>query len=162
VFSVTATAAAPARAVTLANLAAADLEKYIEAINASNPDAPRIYRNLARAESNAATEQQDVAALQSSDARKTGPLSSSDRAALAKAQANLAIAQDRVTSLKQAYNQSTLGQSATQFIQPLQQASGASSDKRSKQELALFVGLVAGLGIGVALAVLRQARRRFR
>jgi capsular polysaccharide biosynthesis protein len=162
VFSVTATTATPARAVTVANLAAAQLEKYIQAINASNSDAPRIYRDLTHAEETLSVQQQNLAGLLATFSRSRGSLSSSDRMALAKARANVSIAQDKVTSLKEAYNQSTLGQAATQFIQPLQAAAGAASDKRKKQELLGFVGLAVGLGVGVALAMLRRGRRRLR
>jgi capsular polysaccharide biosynthesis protein len=159
VFTVTATTAKPARSIDLANLAAAQLQTYIQAVNASNPDAPRLYRKLSHAESNLSTKQEDLTSLQASLSH-VHILSLSDQTAVAKAHASVSIAQDQVNGLRSAYTQSVVGQSTTQFLQPLQAANSATSDRKKKLELFGFVGVVAGLGVGVGLALLLEARRR--
>ena len=162
VFHVTATARTAGQAITLANLVGAQLQKYIQSVNASNPDVPRLYRQLSHAEIALITQQQTLMNRQASLARVHGTPSPSDQAALAKAQASVSVAQDRVNSLKSAYSQSIVGQSATQFLQPLEAATSAVSDRKRKIELLGFVGFVAGIGVGVGLALLLQERRRRR
>ena len=164
VFTVTAAAATGHAAVALANAASTQLEKYIESVNASSPDGSRLLSDLTRAEVNAAVREQTVNRLKSGVAQKSAALgparvSATDRAVLATAQAAANVAQDEVLSLKVAYQQSVVGQAATQFLQPLQAAVNPASDKKAKAELFGFAGAAVGLALGLLIAVLRYRRR---
>jgi capsular polysaccharide biosynthesis protein len=167
IFTISATTTSPVRSVALANAAAAQLAAYIRKVNLSNPDATRLYLELVKAEDQAAITLVTKQGLQSS-ARAAAtaargpvsPLSATQRAQIALATAHASAAEDRVNSLRAAYQQSVVGASQTQFMQPLESAFAASSDRNSKLALFAFAGLAVGLGLGVALAVLRQARRR--
>jgi capsular polysaccharide biosynthesis protein len=161
IFTISATTTSAVRSVGLANAAAAQLAAYIRKVNLSNPDAARLYLELEKAEDQAAITLVTKQGLQSSArASARGPLTATQRAQIAVATAHASAAQDRVNSLRAAYQQSVVGASQTQFMQPLESAFAASSDRNSKLALYAFAGLAVGLGLGVALAVLRQARRR--
>ena len=166
VLGVTATTGSGPSAIALANAASAQLIKYLQVVNSSNPDAAKLLKGLSKAalSVNVAEANKDYieSTISSSLVGTTGApaqMSPAQRLQLATAEAKLSVAVDQADSIRAAYQQSILGSSTTQFLQQLSAASGAVGDRRSRLELLAFAGVVVGLGLGVALALLRAARR---
>ena len=84
-------------------------------------------------------------------------------AALIAARSNLAAARVRANALSAAYQSSLVSTGASPSTRLLAMVAGAvtaSSDRTSKTELLAFVGLLAGLIAGAALAGLYELRAR--
>lgn len=166
VFAVTATTPSSATAIALANAASAQLIRYVQRVNSSNPEAAKLLKALSKAQLrvNVLVANKDAlqSAISSSLAHKgatTAKMSLAQRKQLASAEADLSVAVDQANSIRAAYQQSFEGTAATQSLQPLAAASSAAGDRRSRLELLVFAGAAAGLGLGVALALLLAARR---
>jgi hypothetical protein len=159
VFRVIATAANGPAAVRLANVASSALIAYEGSANTYSPESRRLlhdYRaaslSLAHAEATVARAQRDYTALPDA-ARKAG---------LESAQAGRASASLRTQALASAYQLSAESTDTTELVSLLSGAVTAESNHKSKIELLGFVGLLAGLVVGCALAVLREQRGGFR
>ena len=92
-----------------------------------------------------------------------GSATSEQEAALIAARSNLAAARVRANALSAAYQSSLVSTGASPSTRLLAMVAGAvtaSSDRTSKTELLAFVGLLAGLIAGAALAGLYELRAR--
>ena len=163
VFTVTSTTSSPSSAVALVNDASAQLSTYLERVNRSDPDGRRLLTMLTRAESNLAFARARKVVLASTlgvgPASSNANLTAANANLLANAQAAINDAADQVGAARAAYQLNILGSASTQYLQVVQSAISASSDRRSKLVLLAFAGAAVGLGLGVSLAVLRFARR---
>lgn len=155
VFRVIASAPSAAVAVRLANVTSHALIAYEGAANTYSPEGQRLlhdYRaaslQLARAETRVARATRDYAAHPDT-ARRSG---------LESAQAGKATASLQVQALSSAYQLSAESTDTTELVSLLSGAVTAESNHKSKIELLGFIGLLAGLVIGCALAVLREQR----
>lgn len=166
VFTVTATTTSKGSAIALANSATASLTAYAKTVNSTNPDQARLFAALSTANTNLAAadarHQSLTTSIQASLAGKRGAASapsSAQRDELARAQAAINDDAAQANSLRQAYQLNIIGSATTQYLQQLQGATTAASDRKSKLALLGFAGAVVGLGLGVGLALLRYARR---
>lgn len=155
VFRVIASAPSPAAAVRLANVTSHALIAYEGAANTYSPESRRLLRDyraaslqLARAQTTVARATRDYAD-DPDTARRLG---------LENAQASRAAASLQVQALASAYQLSAESTDTTELVSLLSGAVTAESDRKSKIELLGFIGLLAGLVIGCALAVLREQR----
>ncbi len=147
---------APA-AISLANAAASALVAHESASNFAS-DAPALYRAYQAQASVVAHARARVARIQAQDAQVGIAAPNDSRLVQAQADSDTALA--RASALSTAYTQALVAQPATavNLVTPLAGAVSATSDRTHKIELLGFVGLVAGLMIGGAIAVLRVQR----
>jgi hypothetical protein len=144
-----------AEAVRIANAAATGLIGYTTKQNRSNPDTPRLLGLFRKASTDVQRVQARVVTRRrANDAGST----SATRRALQDAQVDLDVAQLRRETTRAAYDASTRSQASTVLLTPLQPATAATSDRSRYIQLFGFVGFVAGLTIGLALATLRANR----
>ena len=153
------TAANTALAVKLANAAMQHLNAYVKTFSGAGASTRGILIRFREAQLRM-SRLQAVAAR----ARKTYNANPTDanRNALDNASADIGQAQLRVNAISAAYQAVKQSQSSAPATQVLAIARGASSDRKTKAQAALFIGLVAGLAIGLALATLLANRRRRR
>jgi uncharacterized protein involved in exopolysaccharide biosynthesis len=159
VIKIQATGSSAANAEALANDAARQLTSNVAAQRPTDPDTPRLFRQLQAA--TLRQQQYAIIASKTADAN-TNNDTPDTRQALAMAKSQLETSNAQVSALQSAYQAAASGQSATATLQPLNQAISASSNRATNYQIYGFVGLVAGLIIGLALAVLasqRQLRR---
>jgi asparagine synthase (glutamine-hydrolysing) len=137
-------------AIATANTAAAALSNYVESLNGTRAGSPQVLTLFRRAEAT----YQDRLKSQSEIAETTdAEPSESNEIALKQAQVATQVALLRKQSLASVY-----GSSQQAYVAPLTvltSATAASSDRTAKLELLIFVGLVAGLALGAALATVR-------
>lgn len=139
-------------AVNLVNAVGDQLVTYLANVNLKNPDAERLLKAYKR---QALTVNRAVASRERAqnafDARGTAQ----NRDELDRRTA--ALQQDRLQlqALKGGYLQSQAGSNAASLVQLINPARHASSDRRSHLEALLFGALIAGLLIGISLAVYR-------
>jgi uncharacterized protein involved in exopolysaccharide biosynthesis len=134
-------------AVSLANTAADGLSAYAGALNGSDSNAKTLLKRYQQAT-------EDVARAQSAVGNATSD-SPSERAAKAK----LASAKLEQQTLGASYRSNQQGQGASNPLQVLEKATGATSDHNSKLQLYTVAGAIGGLVIGWALAILAGNRR---
>jgi uncharacterized protein involved in exopolysaccharide biosynthesis len=145
VIQVTAHGSSERDAVRLANGATHGLIRYVKQLNRSNPDSGRLLGEFKRA------------AVGLREAREARALAagSAGSADLDELDARIAAAALEVKTLNGLYRASRQGQAATDVIQVLSPAVLARSDSAAFLQRMLFVGLVAGLALGLAVALLR-------
>jgi capsular polysaccharide biosynthesis protein len=142
-------------AVRIANAAATGLIAYTTKQNRLNPDTGRLLRLFRQASTDVQRVEARVATRRrANDAAST----STTRRRLRDAQVTLDVAQLRRETARAAYDASTRGQASTVLLSPLQPATAASNDRSRYLQLFGFIGFVAGLTIGLALATLRANR----
>ena len=157
IFRIEATSPDEQEAIDLANLSARGLVRYAATLNQNNPDTARLYRQYGEAVvDRRLTERQVKSAAVEAESRP----SAAAEAELREARAALEAANLRVDALGKAYTASVQSQVATQLIQVVSPATDATSDRRSMLFILGFIGLVVGLLVGGALAVLRESRLR--
>jgi uncharacterized protein involved in exopolysaccharide biosynthesis len=146
---------APA-AIALANVTSAALISYEAHANTYSPESRRLlaqYRaaslDLARASNVAGSAAKKYASKPDASGRR----------ALERAQAGRAAASLRSQALASAYQLNAQSTTTRDLISLLAGATTAQSDKRSKMQLLGFIGLLGGLVIGCAIAVLYEERR---
>jgi uncharacterized protein involved in exopolysaccharide biosynthesis len=152
VITIEADSESEARAVRLANTTSTELINYVERLNRSNPDSPRILAELRRAiqRRNTLESQADEAG----DAFEESA-SAADRAAYDQLRGRVELADVRVDALRDAYSDSQQGQGTTSLLQVQTRAIDASDDRMSVLQLLVGIGLLGGLAIGLGLAVMR-------
>ncbi len=155
VVRVIATGATAPAAVAVARLAAPQLERYVTALNASNPDGPRLLRSYRSATLAAGSAQARVAHLARVYAQAQTP---AHLARLDDAQADRGTAQLTANAAGAAYELSEQGQASTQIVTVLSLATSAATDRRHMLELLAFAGLLAGLLLGTLLAWAAEQR----
>ncbi len=163
-FTVSAQANSAKVAVGLVNAAMNQLVIFEQAVNGSNANVGPLYGQLVKAEGQLTAAQvarqslQQITGASTQAAHRAAP-TAAQQAQLAKADQAVNISTDRVNTLRAAYTQSYLGTSETQFLQPIQSAFAATSDRESRLALYGFAGLAIGILVGVGLAALRGPRR---
>lgn len=167
IFTITATGASQADAMKLANAMSGSMVAYGRTHSGADAAAGRLlsrYRQALRDLDRAQNRVKLLRKRQSGTTQATAAGSNTpDSGQLSQARANVDTAQLRVQSIGQLYRNQAGSPASSAVVQPLVDAQGASSDRRSKTELYGAVGVLAGLCLGTALAVLiagRQFRRR--
>ena len=144
VIRVDATGASKESAIALANAAGRGLTTYVIKLN-QNAQANTVLRDYQRAQS-------DVDAAQ----RRVGSAQRSGNAAtVQQAQVNLQTAQLKASTLEQRYRFESGNAAPPNLVQMLSPATTATSDFSSRLQEVLLIGLVAGVVVGLALALLR-------
>jgi len=144
VIRVDATGASEESAIALANAAGKGLTTYVIKLN-QNAQANTILGDFQRA-------QRDVDAAQ----RRLGSAQRSGSAATAQqAQLTLQTAQLKASTLEQRYRFESGNEAPPNLVQMLSPATTATSDFSSRLQEVLLIGLVAGVVVGLALALLR-------
>jgi capsular polysaccharide biosynthesis protein len=139
-------------AVRLANTASTELINYVERLNRTNPDSPRLLDELRRAVERRNT--LESLADEAGDAFEESG-SDTDRAAFDELRGRVEIADVRVDALRDAYSDSQQGRGTTSLLQVQTRAIDASNDRMSVFQLLVGIGLLGGLVIGLGLAVMR-------
>jgi capsular polysaccharide biosynthesis protein len=142
-------------AVTLANAGADALAAYVNRQVRDNDAATMLatrYRQAAL-EYRQAHERSDRLRRRYSDHHTRANKRARDEALAATDTALL-----RREAVRASYQQAVQGGTASVGVEVFSRASGATSDRRSKMQILIFVGLVGGIAAGVALALLRTAR----
>lgn len=141
VFALTATSSSSDGAIQLSTLASRALVDEVD--RASQADPARLLDEYRTAE----LERQQVS-------RRVDTLTAVGGGSLAAAQAELLAAEARATSLRNAYEASE--ESGAVPLQIIQKADRASSDRLSVLQIRVFVAVVVGLVLGMALALFRD------
>lgn len=143
-------------AETIANVGASTLTSYVTSENRANPDAGRLlgqYQSVADQKA-----QNDLALARDNQALNLDPRNLALRARIAQETARGNGLGLRLNALNGAYVAAEASQASTNVITPLSPASSASSDRSSTLQKLGGAGLLAGLVIGVGLAVWRANR----
>jgi capsular polysaccharide biosynthesis protein len=155
IFKLEAEASSEGKAIEVVNAASHSLVRYTARLNQSNPDSTRLYRQYRTATVLRKIAKQELHSAQ--EALSSTP-SASEAAAIARVQSNVDAANLKVDAVGRAYTASVQSQAATQLVQILSPATRASSDRASKLTILLFIGLIVGLLVGGAIAVVRERR----
>lgn len=142
-------------AVRLANLASSALVTFTTQLNRSNPDTSRLLTRFTASSRDVVVQEAQLRRLRRSY------VAHPTRAARDQMQATevkLRVAELQRDTLREAYDASTQSQAATSLVQVLERASGAVSDRLRYLQFLGFIGFVAGLAVGLALATLRANR----
>jgi uncharacterized protein involved in exopolysaccharide biosynthesis len=146
-FRVIATGASSSSAIRLANAAAGAIIVYENHSNSSNPQARSLLADYRAASLE----------LRQTEAQLAELGSSPDPDALAEAEAERAAARVKLKGIDTAYIAAVASQAPREgLVSLVAGATSASSDRKSKIELYGFLGLLAGLLVGCAGAVLRE------
>ena len=143
-FSVVAKTDSPASSVRLSRLAARHLQRYVVKLNRPIDRRGELYRAYRRA------------ALEYSAAvNRQAHLDRDDGAAFVEAEAEARAANTRLSALRNSYLKSVDAQNLTPAeAEILSRPNAATSDRNQVLQLYLFIGLVAGVLAGTALAAL--------
>jgi uncharacterized protein involved in exopolysaccharide biosynthesis len=143
-------------AIDMANAGSAALQRYIVDLNRHNPNADRLYRAFRDASTVAARRHNELRRLRAS----VGPTPTPTQARRqAEAEADADAADLRAETYRSGYVQAQQSQSTISLLQPLATASSATSNFVARLELAVFIAIVVGGLLGVALAGARVNRR---
>jgi uncharacterized protein involved in exopolysaccharide biosynthesis len=148
---VTATGRSDRSAIQLANAAQSELVAYVKRLNRVNPDSARLLAEYQRS----SLERSRIA-----DELARAKAAVPPPGALDDLNAKYAAASLEMKTLSGLYRSSQEGQAATDVLQVISPATSASSDAGAVRQRLLFVGLLAGLVAGVALALLMERRAR--
>lgn len=151
VFQVVATGPSERAAVRLANVAAGAVVVYEGKSNSANPQARSLLRDYRRTSLTLRRAVMHVAEVDADPAADPG--------GLLKAEAAKSAAQVQLEATGKAYTEAVTSQAPRQgLVSFLAGATTASNDRTSSMELYGFIGLLAGLALGCAAAVLRERR----
>lgn len=150
-----------ASAMRAANATAATLTAYVADLNSTSPDSTRLLRSFRSASLVAGRD--SAAAQRATRAFNLNP-TVANRAAVARANATLAAANLRRDTLSALYTQAQQNGGTSASLSVLTSATSASSDRGTVLQRVVFIALVAGLALGVAVSVLlaNQLTRRAR
>jgi hypothetical protein len=155
------TAPSASAAQSVANAGAQQLISYVTTTNRENPDASRLYAQYQDVARRKATS--DMALVQDRKQLDNDP---GNLGLQGQVEHDTAIGNAlglRLNALNGAYVAAEAGQASTEILTPLSTATAASSDRSSKVQTVAGTGVLAGLVIGVLLAMWRAnrvARRR--
>jgi capsular polysaccharide biosynthesis protein len=155
VIRVYATGGSPAQAVTLANTMSQELVTYASRLSTANPQGRRLlddYRLASRGHERALAAQR-----RAQRAYDRNP-SARNQAALIRAKSDTDTTQLKSDALRARYQQNQQALTSGSILRLLSPSRGASSDRRAKFQLAILIGLAAGLIVGAALASWRFHR----
>jgi hypothetical protein len=142
-------------AIDVANAGSAALQRYVVDLNRHNPNAERLYGAFREASEVAARRHNELRRLRALFGRTPTP---SQGRRLADAEADADAADLRAETFRSGYVQAQQSQSTISLLQPLATASTAASNFATRLELALFIAIVVGGLLGVALATARANR----
>jgi hypothetical protein len=149
-FRVIATGTSESDAIRLANTAASAVVAYENRSNSSNPEAKALLSDFHSASLELKQAEARLAAAEDESA---------DTNALAQAEAERSTAQVKLKGVSTAYVAAVASQAPSEgLVSLIAGATSASSDRKAKIELYAFLGLLAGLIVGCAAAVLREQR----
>ena len=144
--TVIATGPSTQAAVSLANAGSNQLSTFLVQFNQNDPDGVLLLRKIRNAE---LRYQRAKANLQQSP--PNGALTAQQQTLAAAAE----TARLRVDTLESAYTGTVQSQAVSSLLEPLVTATSASNNRSSNLQIGAFVGLVAGIIIGLGLATLR-------
>lgn len=148
-----------ASAVALANATGDSLIRYAASLSRRNDDSPRLLEEFTQTSRSLQELVSTRRRLQASAPRApTG----AQRAQLGRVEAEVEAVQLRLRTLSAVYQASQQGQASANLIQVLSPAIQADSDRIPVLQRLVLIALLAGVGAGVALAVLRSRRPRRR
>jgi hypothetical protein len=153
VVRVIATGQSATDAINLANAASNSLVSFLTSFDRSSPDLAYLSRQLSAAE---LAYQKASAALAARD--NTPPLTPSVQKLAAAADS----AKTHLGAIAADYQNTVQSQATSSLLQPLVYAHSASSDRQSKLEISVFIALLSGVLVGLAVATVRanQVARR--
>lgn len=161
VFRVIARGSTEAKAIQLANVAASAVIAYESQSNSANPEAASLldeYRSASLVLQRALSRLAELE--RSTRARGHGSPTPSSSSALISDKAATATAAAKLKAIDAAYTAAITSQAPRSgLVSLLAGATSASGDRKSKVELSGFIGLLVGIIIGCAVAVLRERRR---
>jgi capsular polysaccharide biosynthesis protein len=148
-FRVEATTSSSASAILLVSEASEALVRYVNRLTRDNPEGQSLLRQVKAAVGDVEFAR---AARDAQQALVDGGESAGTRRLLVAAEADLQAAQLRLNTVSSLYRQSQAGLASSASVTVLNTATSASSDRSSKLQIYLFLGFVAGLILGAALA----------
>ena len=139
----------------LANAGGEELIRFVEKLNRDDPDSARLFTAYQRASLRA-----NQAQARRDDLQRRYDAGPSDKLLqeLIVRRSDYEALRLRAEAVQQSYLASQQGQSSTSLLQRLTRAQDATSDRWSRLQILVFIAVLAGLAVGVALAVLRAAR----
>jgi hypothetical protein len=146
-------------AVAMANAGSEALVSYVAVTGSSTEVSDSLF---ARYEIAALALQRALARRDDAEGAYRSETSTATRKALLRARAAVEAAQLKVDTLRANYQLSQQGEAGSNPLQVVSPATNATSDRLSKMQLFGFLGLLAGVVVGLAVAVLlgsRAARR---
>lgn len=155
VLRIIATGTSTAQAIALANTTSTALIAYVSSLNRENPDGSRLLTQYGRASRAFNRADLKLQAAQGTFRRRPN---AAHAAALSAATSARAAAQLEMQTAGALYQASEAGQAAASLVGTLNDATSATSDRRSVEELLGIVGALVGLAIGAALATARAKR----
>lgn len=163
VFRIIAVGSSPTAAISVANGTSDALVDYVKKTNESpNPESPKLLKEFRDYQVDVSRAEQALgAAKRRLEARDT----TRSRLGVADAQGRFAAAQLRADAASEAFTQSRTGSSATQGVTILAPATFATNDRSVKLQIYVFVAVIAGVLLGIALAAIvedRSLRRSLR
>lgn len=156
-FRIVATGTTASGAIRLANVTSNALISYESQTNSANPEAASLLHEYHEASLDLQQASARVGNVEHFTAGAGRAVSSS---ALAAAKANQATAAARLRAIDTAYTAAVTSQAPRSgLVSLLAGATSAVSNRRSRVELLGFIGLLAGIVVGSAVAVLKDYRR---
>lgn len=161
IFRVVATGPTEAKATQLANTAANAIVSYESQTNSANPEAASLLHEYSEASLALEHAIAKLSELESSTrAQERGQTHSGRASVFAPDKAARDTAQAKLKAIAAAYTAAVTSQAPRSgLLTLLAGATSASNDRHSKVEMLGFIGLLAGIVVGCAVAVLRE---RFR
>ncbi len=146
-------------AVALANATGDSLIRYAASLTRRNDDSPRLLEEFTQTSRSL---QELVSTRRRLQAGATRAPTRAERAQLGRVEAEVEAVQLRLRTLSAVYQASQQGQASANLIQVLSPAIQADSDRIPVLQRLVLIALLAGIALGVALAVLRSRRPRRR
>lgn len=157
VFSISAEGTSEKEAVELARAASQSMVDYIARINDDEEAREELLRDYRRASATAQRLAIELARLRR-NAGPAGATNQSSRREMNRLAGNLEAARLEARGLATSYQEAAQGSGGRAFVQVLNPPLGASSDRIPFTQRLIAIGLLVGLLIGVALAVVRSGR----
>jgi capsular polysaccharide biosynthesis protein len=156
VFRIRAEAETPEDAAVLANTVSESLVRHSERLATSGgPASGRLLQRYRRAALEFARLDEAMDDRRSEFEAFPGPITQD---ALAEARSEATVAKLRLSTLQTAYETSMQSAGSAALVEIVERAVKGRSDKSRVTQLLLFIAVVAGLAIGIALALLRANR----
>jgi hypothetical protein len=153
---ITATSSSKEDAIATADAASVALSKYVKDLDkASGVDPDKIFAKYQKAALDYSEQLATVKQLSQNPAVRT---SATARTASTRAAADLQAKKLKLNALQLQYTRALQIRTSNPQANPFAAALSASSDRSSKMQIGGFIGLIAGLAFGAAVATLRASR----